>query len=761
MNLERVIKRDGSLVSYDRSKIYKAIVGANNASVEQMTERDLENIIEQIESDIGDRTEISVEDIQDVVERRLMQHGFFEIAKKYICYRYKHMLRRESKKNLMQTYKDILFTDASAMDDKRENANINTDGPMGIMLKLGSDGAKEFALNTQPKEFAEAHRQHFIHEHDNDFSMITLNCCQIDLLKLFHGGFSTGHGHIREPGSIRSYAALACVAIQSDQNDCFGGQSLNAEDYAMAEGIRKTFVKEIISKTVEFGQFVTSNMYDKHTVSKEVKEEFDRTKIHYVEDKDIKNSSDYWETIEEIWRVFCKVFMEVERNEWDGLHSIYEIAKDATEEETRQAMEAMVYNFNSLHARSGGQVPFSSINFGMDTSPEGRLAIRETLNAIDAGMGKGESPLFPISIFQIKSGINFNPGDPNYDLFKRACEVSAKRLYPNFVSCDATFNLKYYKPGNYNTYAATMGCRTRVIGNVNGPEETGGRGNFSFVTLNLPKFALEAKRQLGNNAPQEEIIKRFYEIYDHYIQLSHDYLLYRFQIIADKHVFNFPFLMGQGVWMGSDELSPNDTIRKVLKNATLSIGFCGLAETLIALTGKHHGENEDSQRFGLEIVQHLRDKTDKFKVEEKMNWSTFSTPAEGTANTFQKANRKDYGIIRGVTDRLYITNSFHVPVYYKIRAIDKIRIEAPYHEKCDAGAISYIEYNGDPLQNVEAFEKLVRAMHDANMGYFSVNHPVDRDPVCGYTGIIKNECPHCKRKEHESWHHKTVPMISI
>lgn len=407
------------------------------------------------------------------------------------------------------------------------------------------------------------------------------------------------------------------------------------------------------------------------------------------------------------------------------------------------------------------QTPFSSINFGTDTTPEGRLAIRETLRAIEAGLGNGETSIFPIAIMRVMKGINYEPGDPNYDLFQYACKVSAKRLYPNFLNCSASYNIKYYKPGNYNTLAATMGCRTRVIGNVNGPEETGGRGNFSFVTLNLPKFALEAKRQLGSDASFEEVLTKFYEIYDHYIELSHDYLLYRLQIIADKHVFNFPFLMGQGVWMGSDKLKPTDTIRDVLKHCSYSIGMCGLAECLIALTGKHHGESEESQKLGLEIIQHLRDRTDEYTRLEKMNWSAFASPAESVAGKFQASNRREYGIIPGVTDRMYQTNSTHVPAYYKIKAIDKIRIEAPYHEKFNAGQIGYIEMDGDPSQNVDAFERLIKAMVDADMGYIAVNHPLDRDPVCGYTGIIKNECPHCKRKEHETWHHKTVERVRI
>ncbi len=357
----------------------------------------------------------------------------------------------------------------------------------------------------------------------------------------------------------------------------------------------------------------------------------------------------------------------------------------------------------------------------------------------DAGLGNGETAIFPISVFQLKAGVNYYVDDPNYDLFRQACKVSAKRLFPNFVNLDAPYNLQYYKPGDYNSYVATMGCRTRVMSNVNGAEQSGSRGNFSFVTINLPKLALEAKGD----------IEKFFELFDKYISISHDYLLFRLKTIEEKHVFNYPFLMGQGVWMGSENLKLTDSIKEVLKHASYSIGFCGLAECLVALIGKHHGQSEEAQQLGLKIVGHLRERTDAYTKSEKRNWTTFGTPAESTAGQFQRANRKKYGLIKGVTNRDYMTNSSHVPVYFPICAHDKIQIEAPYHALCNAGHIAYVEMDGDPTRNISAFEAVVRAMHDADMGYFSINHPVDRDPVCGYTGIIANECPHCHRKEVE------------
>ncbi len=715
MKLKTVTKRAGNTVSYDRSKIYNAIVGANRDATKpeyRLSDEDVEKVTNDIEAAIADHDSIGVEEIQDQVEESLMQSGFFDVAKQYIVYRQKHAQRRAAQKKLMDTYRDIFFADSVDVDLKRDNANINTDASMGIMLKLGAEGAKHFVDNyVLPAEYAEADKEDFIHIHDKDFSLITFNCCQIDLLKLFHGGFSTGHGFLREPNSIRSYSSLACIAIQSNQNDMFGGQSINAFDYAMAEGVRKSFKKSLKSAVETACEFCD--------IKPQAEINFD---ICTYSEKENPAAVENLAAV-----VGSKEIAE----------KIYKRACVSVEEETHQAMEALIHNFNTLHSRAGAQVPFSSINYGMDTSPEGRLATREVLNAIDAGLGNGETPIFPISVFQLKAGVNYNVDDPNYDLFRQACRVSAKRLFPNFVNLDAPYNLQYYKPGNYNSYVATMGCRTRVMSNLNGPEESGSRGNFAFVTINLPKLALEAK---GN-------IDKFFELFDKYIKISHDYLLFRLHTIEEKHVYNFPFLMGQGVWMGSENLKPGDQIREVLKHASYSIGFCGLAECLVALIGKHHGESEEAQELGLKIVGHLREKTNSYAQAERRNWTTFGTPAESTAGQFQRSNKKKYGIIKGVTDRDYMTNSSHVPVYFPICAVDKIRIEAPYHALENAGHIAYIEIDGDPTKNLSAFEAVVRAMHDAEMGYFSINHPVDRDPVCGYTGIIANECPHCHRKE--------------
>ena len=749
--LKTVTKRTGFTVPYNREKIYRAIEGANSDGKQQMTAKDIDEVTSQVEWDFKDRENVSVEEIQDMVEQELMKYDFYDIAKRYIMYRQRHTERRKAQQHLMETYQDIFFAPAEDSDLKRDNANINTDASMGIMLKLGAEGAKHFVDNyVLDERFAAGDKENYIHIHDKDFSLITFNCCQIDLLKLFHGGFSTGHGFLREPNSIRAYASLACIAIQSNQNDMFGGQSINAFDYAMAEGVRKSFRKAVVDearKSVIY-RFEEESFLKEEPFKTEFLAVMDMDDCLYAEETDSERGK---RGIEAIGRALTELLArhgKPTRDAYLDARSIYRLACADVEEETHQAMEALIHNFNTLHSRAGAQVPFSSINYGMDTSPEGRLATRETLNAIWAGLGNGETAIFPISVFQLKAGVNYNQGDPNYDLFLQACKTSAKRLFPNFVNIDAPYNLQYYKPGNYNSCVATMGCRTRVMSNVNGPEESGSRGNFSFTTINLPKLAIEAKGD----------VKKFFELYDHYITLCHDYLLERLHVIEQKHVYNYPFLMGQGVWMDSEKLKPTDSIKDVLKHASYSIGFCGLAECLVALTGKHHGESEAAQKLGLEIVGHMRARTDAYTEAEHRNWSTFGTPAESTAGQFQRANRKKYGIIKGVTDRPYMTNSSHVPVYYPIKAIDKIRIEAPYHALENAGHIAYIEMDGDPTKNVKAFEAVVRAMHDADMGYFSINHPVDRDPVCGYTGIIENECPHCHRREIERGH-MVVPRM--
>ena len=402
-------------------------------------------------------------------------------------------------------------------------------------------------------------------------------------------------------------------------------------------------------------------------------------------------------------------------------------------------MEALVHNLNTMHSRAGAQIPFSSINYGLDTSPEGRMVIRNVLLATEKGLGNGETAIFPIHIFKVKDGINYNPGEPNYDLFQLACRVSAKRLFPNFSFIDAPFNLPFYKKGDYNSEVAYMGCRTRVASNQydKSREVTCGRGNLSFTSINLPRLGIEAKGD----------IDKFFASLDERMDLVVDQLMHRYKIQAQKKVRNYPFLMGQGIWLDSEKLNIDDEVGEVLKHGSLTIGFIGLAETLKALIGVHHGESEEARQLGLKIVSHMRERMDQETQKTGFNYTLIATPAEGLSGRFVRMDKEKYGIIEGVTDREYYTNSFHVPVYYPISAFEKIRIEAPYHNLTNGGHISYIELDGDPSNNLEAFEQIIRCMKESGIGYGSVNHPVDRDPVCGYSGIIEDVCPKCGRTE--------------
>lgn len=579
-------------------------------------------------------------------------------------------------------FDSITVLQAKDSDLKRDNANINGDSPMGAMLQYGANTAKEYNLEYLIKPaIAELHRDGWIHIHDLDFYAWTTTCTQIELRKLFKNGFNTGHGHLRAPKSIGSYAALAAIAIQSNQNDQHGGQSVVDFDYAMAEGVRCTYQKYL-------------------------KEGYE----------------------------ICERLNDLKDKAW-----ILDYAMEKTTRDTYQAMEGFIHNLNTMHSRAGAQVPFSSINYGTDTSWEGRLAIEQLLLATEAGLGHGETPIFPIQIFRVKEGVNYNPDDPNYDLFKLAMKVSAKRLFPNFAFIDAPFNLQYYKPGHPETEVAYMGCRTRVMGNVYDPsrEIAPGRGNLSFTSINLPRLGIESK---GGYLT-------FFKLLDKMLDATMQQLLDRYKIQASRVVRNFPFLMGEGVWMDSDGLSPDDTVGEVLKHGTLSIGFCGLAECLVALNGKHHGEDEFSQELGLRIVGYIRDYCNRKSTELSMNVTCLATPAESLAGRLLRSDRERYGIIKGVTDREYYTNSFHVPVYYHLPALKKIDIEAPYHALTNAGHISYVELDGDPTKNLAAFERVVRHMKEAGIGYGSINHPVDRDPVCGYNGIINDTCPCCGRSE--------------
>lgn len=736
----KIRKRNGVVVAFDASKIKNAVKKANDAVKEEpMDDAALTQLTGRVVLAFKGNRVPDVEAIQDVVEQELIAAGYGRTAKAYILYRDDHAKIRQAEGDLMRIYQELTYTDAKDADLKRENANIDADTAMGTMLKYGSEGSKYFTNNyVLPKDVAAAHINGDIHIHDQDFYMLTETCCQIDLLKLFQDGFATGHGCLREPNDIRSYAALACIAIQANQNEMHGGQSVPNFDYAMAPGVAKTYRKAYFKALAQYFEVKFEMSHeDAGALSRTVRDEV-------AEPASMGNAAAYGKALAGYLPAHQRSLMYQEISGEQALAAHEYAARAAwsnTNDACYQAMEALVHNLNTMNSRAGAQVPFSSINYGTDTSPEARMVMRNLLEATDHGLGNGETPIFPVQIFKVKEGVNYNPGDPNYDLFKLAIKTSAKRLFPNFSFIDAPFNLQYYKPGDYNTEIAYMGCRTRVMGNVYDPdrEVTCGRGNLSFTSVNLPRIAIEAQGDL----------EAFYRLLDRRIDLIVRQLLHRFKIQCGKKVYNYPFLMGQGVWIDAEKLGPNDSVAEVLKHGTLSMGFIGLAETLKALTGKHHGESPESQKLGLEIVSYMRKRMDGESKKTGLNFTLLATPAEGLSGRFVRMDKKKYGEIPGVTDRDYYTNSFHVPVYYPIKAFRKIRLEAPYHALTNAGHISYVELDGDACKNLDAFESIIRCMKEAGIGYGSVNHPVDRDPVCGFTGVIDEVCPRCGRREGE------------
>ena len=738
---ETIKKRNGTPVPFDIKKISSAIHKANDAAmVEAISPLEFEKLVTEIVESIPHGQIPNVEQIQDLVEEKLIEHGYAKTAKAYILYRAEHTKVRKTEADLVNIYRELTFTSAADADIKRENANIDADTSMGTMLKYGSEGANYFVDNyILPKDIAAAHINGDIHIHDKDFYMLTETCCQIDLLKLFHDGFSTGHGFIRQPKSIATYASLACIAIQANQNEMHGGQAVPNFDYAMAEGVACTFRKEYYDAVQRYFWLE----YDCENV---LGEPFrNALKTAMPERINMSNIDSYEEAFVQWVMKEGAGWMEVVPKEEDirRCHKTsIRIAMKETDLATYQAMESLVHNLNTMNSRARAQVPFSSINYGTCTSPEARMAMKNLLKVTDVGLGNGETAIFPVQIFKVKEGINYNPGDPNYDLFRLAIKVSAKRLFPNFSFIDAPFNLPYYKEGDYNTEVAYMGCRTRVMGNHYDPtkEVTCGRGNLSFTSINLPRLGILAKGDMDV----------FYKTLDKRLALCCRQLLHRFEIQKKKTVKNYPFLMGQGIWIDSEKLNINDQVGEVLKNGTLSVGFIGLAETLVALTGKHHGESEESRKLGLEIITHMRKYLDDESEKTGLNFTLLATPAEGLSGRFVRIDQKRFGKIPGVTDREYYTNSFHVPVYYPISAFEKIRIEAPYHALTNAGHISYVELDGDTAKNPEAFEAVIRCMKESGIGYGSVNHPVGRDPVCGFTGVIDDVCPRCGRHEGEA-----------
>lgn len=744
-----VIKRNGKKVPFDETKIALAIKkgfdsveidDGEDGKLRKYDSKDIQKVyqavLKKIEKEAKKTDKFQIEQIQDFIEEELSSKGYEDVYKSFSEYRERRAQSRQSFFDDKKTHKflksleNLGLKSANEEDAKRENANIDGNSPMGTMLQYGSTVSREFAKAYLMKpEYAKMHDEGEIHIHDMDFlAMGTTTCCQIDLSRLFKNGFDTGHGYVRPPQDISTYSSLAAIVIQANQNDQHGGQSIPALDYYLAPGVLKTFKKQFKQTIYDFLDlegFIGVINIDR--IIREI------DKIESI-DVNLEEFSDYQKGSNRVKEIF-KLASEK--------------ALQKTDRATQQAMEAFVHNLNTMHSRAGAQVPFSSVNFGTDISPEGRMVTKNLLLATDRGLGNGETPIFPVSIFKVKDGVNYNKEDPNYDLFRLACKVSAKRLFPNFAFVDAPFNLQYYKPGDVNTEIAYMGCRTRVLADVTSPDNqvVTGRGNLSFTTINLPRLGI--KYGIALKERDKADMKGFYEELGEIMDKVRDQLLERFEVQCSKHSYNFPFLLGQGVWTNGEKLKPTDRLRKVWKHGSLSTGFIGLAECLKALTGEHHGESKASQKLGLEIIKFMRKRCDENSQKYNLNFTCLATPAEGLSGRFTSIDRAIYGKIKGVTDREYYTNSFHVPVYYNISISDKLKTEAPYHELTNGGHISYIELDGDVASNVDAFEKVIRIMKESGIGYGAVNHPVDRDPVCGYVGVINDVCPGCGRHEFE------------
>ncbi|MDN5323787.1 MAG: hypothetical protein PWQ67_2241 [Clostridia bacterium] len=659
-------KRDGREVAFNENKITDAIFKAAQSVGGEDRQTAMELTIEVLRF-LKNRFNghiFTVEDVQDVVEKVLIEKGHAKTAKAFILYRDKRTRIRETRSEMMDAVADVL------RETNRENANVGN-SPSAKVLQISEIASKEYYLKRViPLEQAEAHINGDFYIHDLAWYGKTLTCLQIPLHRLLKEGFNNGHGYIRPPKSIKTAAALAAIILQSNQNDQHGGQSFAFFDRDLGIYVEKEFQRQ---------------------------------------EKLLKDTLD-------------KLGVKVDQEKFAQL------VQERVEDEVYQAMEGFVYNLNTMHSRAGAQVPFSSINLGTDTTRGGRMITKMLLKAYEKGLGKGEAPIFPNICFKIKDGINYDPEDPNYDLFKLSMQVACKRLFPNFSFQDSSFN------SIFDDEVAYMGCRTRVIGNVHGPEVTEGRGNLSFTTINLPRLGINAKGNLSD----------FWSSLDKMVDLTVKQLLTRYDFQKRLKVKDFPFLMGQKLYLDSEDLEPNDTIEKAIRHGTLSIGFIGLAETLMALTGKHHGESAEAQALGLSIVSHLRRKCDEASQKYNLNFSLLATPAEGLSGKFVTKDRELFGEIKGITDKEWYTNSFHVPVDYKIDAIKKINIEGPYHKLCNAGHISYVELPSAPTNNLEAFESIIQAMYEADMGYAAVNFPVDICKECGFNGVIDTDlCPAC------------------
>ena len=700
----KVIKRNGNVVDFNEEKIRNAITKGflDYGEITEEKKIFIKDVIKDIQTEAQKYTDgIEVEEIQDIIVAKMRKAGFRKVAKGYQEYREKRAKARE-----LSNVLDILSNEAT--EEKNDNANVNGYTPSGRHLHISEDVIKSYMKNYFfSKDVTEAINAGIIYPHDLGWGTTTMTCVQIDLPKLFKDGFSTGHGYLREPSNIKTAFLQSAIAIQSNQNDMWGGQSIPNYDYALAPYVLKTFKKHL------------------------------KKLLAYEDAKKHESASITLESL-------LKQVDEIKSIEdvIPGYEYICKAAYAYTQEDTFQGAESLVHNLNSMASRAGSQVPFSSLNFGIDTSPEGRMVSEYLLKAQMAGLGKHETPIFPILIYTLKKGINFEKGDPNYDIFRLAMECSSKRLFPTYAFVDASFNLPYYERDPYYGIINTMGCRTRVMANVNGREGAFGRGNISFTSINLPLLALRAK---GN-------VDKFFKELDYALEIADKELLERYEGQCQNRKYNFPSLMEQGIWLGSDDLAPTDKIRDVVKQGTLSIGFVGLAECLIALTGKHHGESQESDELGYSIIKYIRDYCDKRVKETHLNFSCLGTPAETYCKTALEQARKQFGIIPGVTDRAYFTNSSHIPVWYNISIADKAKIEGKYHNLENAGHIFYCEVDGDISKNIDAFENILHIMSDADVGYGAVNIGVVECTVCGYSwrdGSDNHICPNCGRDERE------------
>lgn len=697
--IEVVVKRDGRVVGFNEEKIKGAIRKAMLSTDQGEDEGLLQKIADRIAMTSPSR--MNVEDIQDRVELELMKSSRKDVAKRYIAYRDKRSIARRAKTR--DLFMEIIA--AKNNDVTRENANMNADSPAGMMMKFASESTKPFVDDyLLSQQVRQAVLNNYIHIHDKDYYPTkSLTCVQHPLDKILKHGFVAGHGESRPAKRIETASVIACISLETAQNEMHGGQAIPAFDFYLAPYVRKTYIEEL-KKAEEIMNIDLKAFYD----------------------APLKD--------------YIKRPLDGLDNELRGLQH----AMNQTVSRVHQAMEAFIHNMNTIHSRGGNQVVFSSINYGTDTSAEGRCIIRELLQSTYEGVGNGATAIFPIQIWKKKRGVSYLPDDPNRDLYEFACKVTARRFFPNFLNLDADFNQhelwRADDPERYKYEVATMGCRTRVFENRYGEKTSIGRGNLSFTTINIVRLAIEVM----NIRDREERIEQFFEKLDRVLDITALQLHERFEFQSTALAKQFPLVMSR-LWNGAEKLQNNDTIASVINQGTLGIGFIGLAECLIALTGKHHGEDEEAQKLGLKIVRHIRSRVYEFCEQYQHNYSVLATPAEGLSGRFTKRDRKTFGVIPGVTDKDYYTNSNHVPVYYHCSPRHKAQIEAPYHEMTRGGHIFYVELDGDATHNPEAIMQIVDLMDKYNMGYGSVNHNRNHCPQCGYENAAKDEefCPKC------------------